>query len=242
VVERCHLSVAGIVPSAYASGLAALQGEEAMLGAACIDIGGGSTKLAVFADGQFIYADALGLGGHQITSDIARTLSMPLQEAERIKTLHGCAISAPSDEQEIIAYQPVGEDMLQSAEVTQAQLGVLVRARLEEMLGAVWDRLERSECAGLAGQRIVMTGGSANIPGLADMAAQHFGKAARIGKPRNIAGLPEIASRPDFTAAAGALLFTLKPYLMIDDRSAYNPPDASPGYIRRIGQWLMESF
>lgn len=242
VVERCHLLVADIVPSPYASGLAAIHGEEAELGVACIDIGGGSIKLSVFADGHFIYADALGLGGRQITADIARSLSMPVQEAERIKTLHGCAVSAPSDEQELISYQAVGEDQFHSEEVTQAQLGMLIRSRLEEMLDAVWQRFENSDCAGLSGHRVVVTGGAANLPGLADLTAKHLGKSARIGRPQGIAGLPEVASRPDFSAAAGALLYTLKPHLMFERGPEFEPPDPSSGYIKRMGQWLRESF
>jgi len=242
VVDRCHLTVAGTVAAPYASGLAVIDNEEANLGVACIDIGGGTIKLSVFAEGHFIYADALTLGGHYITTDIARSLSMPVQEAERIKTLHGCAVSAPSDEQELISYQAIGEDQFQLAEATQAQLGALIRPRIEEMLDAIWERLEKSGCAGLAGQRVVLTGGSANIPGLADMAAQHLDKSVRIGRPTGITGLPDIASRSDFSTTVGALLCALQPRLKLNLGMDSGPDDPSPNYLRRMGQWFRESF
>jgi cell division protein FtsA len=111
-VERCHLEVAGLAAAPYASAIASLTPDEAKLGATCIDIGAGTTTIAVFADGEFILADALAMGGHLITLDLAHAFSTPLEDAERIKTLYASAYPTPSDEREVVALPMVGDDDL----------------------------------------------------------------------------------------------------------------------------------
>ena len=134
-VERCHLSVASLIAAPYSSALSVVTPDEAKLGVAVIDLGAGTTTLSLLADGHFVHADALALGGNGITTDIARALAAPLDHAERLKTLHGSAFATLSDEREIITYPCVG-GMAQGSlnQITKAQLAMIVRPRIEEIL------------------------------------------------------------------------------------------------------------
>ena len=114
-IERCHLSVAGFAVTPYASGLASLVEDEMDLGVAVVDMGGGTTSLAVFFEGAMVYCDSVSIGGNHITNDIARGLSTPLAHAERMKTLYGSALASPSDEREMIDVPQVGESDADSA-------------------------------------------------------------------------------------------------------------------------------
>lgn len=191
-VNRAHLEVETMVATPYASGLASLVDDEAQLGVACVDIGGGTTKIAVFADGHFVHVDGFALGGHHVTMDLARGLSARLVDAERIKTLHGTVIATDSDERDMVTVEPVGEDDVPS-HVPRSQIVQIIRPRVEEIFEVVRDRLHASGFAGRVGRRIVLTGGASQLTGLAELARQILGRNVRLGRPVGIAGLPEAA-------------------------------------------------
>ena len=109
-INRCHLSVAAMVAAPYASGLSTLVDDEAELGCAVIDFGGGTTSIAVFSRGQFVHVDALAVGGHHITTDIARGLSTRIEDAERLKTVYGSALAGLADERDVLAVPPIGDE------------------------------------------------------------------------------------------------------------------------------------
>ena len=109
-VNRCHLSVAALVASSYASGIAVTVDDEAELGCAVVDFGGGTTTIAVFNRGRLVHVDAVAVGGKHITNDIARGLSTPVAEAERLKTMHGAVLAAPADEREVLSVSAIGEE------------------------------------------------------------------------------------------------------------------------------------
>ena len=242
LLDRCYLNVEGLVPTPYASALAVLTEEEARLGVTCIDMGGGATTLSVFAEGQFIYTDAIALGGSHITFDIARQLSTPLAEAERIKTLYGTLVAAASDAHELITYPVVGEqDGVELYQTTRAHIRDIVRARADETLRLISDRLEESGFKSYAGDRVVLTGGASELTGLGAHAAQYFGKAVRIGRPKLIAGMPENLATPPFATVAGLLQARVMPRAIAcaDDAHGVAGP---AGYLGRVGQWFKESF
>ena len=110
-IERCHLRVEAMVATPYAAGLSTLVDDEAELGAALIDFGGGSTTVGVFAGGRLVHVDAVAVGGNHVTMDIARGLNGRLADAERLKTLYGACIASPSDDRETIAVHRLGDDM-----------------------------------------------------------------------------------------------------------------------------------
>src|SRR5690606_11339723 len=129
-INRAHLSVEGIVATPYASGLSALVDDEVELGCACIDMGGGTTTISVFAEGKLVHADAVSLGGHHVTTDLARGLSTRIEDAERLKVVHGSALpNNVSDERDIVSVPPISEDERdQPTHVPRALVSRIVRA------------------------------------------------------------------------------------------------------------------
>jgi cell division protein FtsA len=242
-VERCHLGVASLVAAPYASALSVITPDEAKLGVACIDFGAGTTTLSVFADGHFIHADAIALGGNSITTDIARTLAAPLDYAERLKTLHGAAFATLSDEREIITY-PAASGTRQPSlnQITKAQLAVIIRPRVEQILDLMRRRLAASGLASEVTQHLVLTGGGSQLTGLSELAANMFGRPVRLGTPRSLAGLPAVAAAPDFSAAIGLLLQWSRGDDRLSGRAEQRFLRTGTGYFARVGEWIMDNF
>lgn len=242
-VERCHLEVAGVVSSPYASGLAALAEEETELGVTLIDFGGGTTTFSVFSGGHCIHADGIALGGHHITMDIARGLSTRLDHAERLKTLHASVFPGLKDDLDMVAVPPVGDDDDSDAHhVPKSQLVRVVRPRVEEILELVRDRLKASGFAVDAGRRVVLTGGASQLTGLVDLAGRMIGQQVRIGRPLGVRGLPEAARGPSFTTALGLLTYPQVAGLEHYEQRRSGLMTGTDGYFSRMGQWLKESF
>ena len=242
LLDRCYLTVEGLVPTPYASALAVLTQEEAQLGVTCIDMGGGATTVSVFAEGQFIYTDAVALGGTHITFDIARQLSTPLAEAERIKTLYGTLVSAASDMHEMVTYPVVGEhEDVEHYQVSRAHIREIVTARADETLRLISERLARSGLREFAGERVVLTGGASELTGLGAHAAQYFGKAVRIGRPKLFGAMPESLGTPSFAAVHGLLHARVMPRSHVGADDAFGVAGPT-GYLGRVGQWFKESF
>jgi cell division protein FtsA len=242
-VERCHLSVSGMAAAPYASALSTVSDAEAKLGMTCIDMGAGTTSFAVFAEGQFAYCDAIALGGNHITLDLARCLSAPLEEAERIKTLHGCAFAAASDESEIISYPVVGEhDAPQFNRTSKAQIAQIVQGRIEEIFQLTKERLESAGLGNVAGQHIVLTGGGSQLAGVCDYVARIMSKAVRLGRPKHLPGLPEQGMGASFATPTGLLQYAMREAGEISPRREARVLRTGTGYFSRVGQWIRESF
>ncbi len=241
-VERCHLNVVGLVATPYASGLAAVTEDEANLGVTCIDIGHGTTSASIFMENHLIYVDVITLGSQQVTFDIARNLTTPIHEAERIKVLFGSVMSAESDNHELITVPMVGGDQLENSELTRAQLSTLIRPRFEEMIRVVFDRIDRGGFGCYTGNQVVLTGGASQIPGLTELIGRMTGRSARIGRPRRIAGMPEQAGGPEYSAAVGSLLYPFQPHVTLGSWETGFLSTPGKGYIARVGNWLKDSF
>jgi cell division protein FtsA len=170
-VERCQLSVAGIVAAPYAAGLAALSADEMELGVLLVDLGAHITSAAVFNEGALQHVDGVPVGGAHVTNDIARGLSTPVSAAERIKALHGCALDSPDDDRIMIEAPPVAgagdSGMNQSP---RALLNAIIRPRLEEIFELIRDRLDAAGAREAGGRQMVLTGGAAQLPGAAALA------------------------------------------------------------------------
>ena len=238
-VARCHLDIEGSAVNPYASGLACLVEDELDLGCTCIDLGGGTTSLAVFAEGNLVFTDCVAVGGSHVTSDIARGLATPLGHAERMKILHGNAMSSSSDEREMITVPLVGEDeRTQTNQVPKSQLVRIIRPRLEEIFELVKARLEDSGADAVSGRRVVLTGGGAQLPGIRELAQQVLDKQVRIGRPTRVSGLPEAAGGPAFATAAGLLIQATRQHTELTISS---PAVAMPkSLIGQVGMWLRE--
>ena len=238
-VARCHLDIEGSAVNPYASGLACLVEDELDLGCTCIDLGGGTTSLAVFAEGNLVFTDCVAVGGSHVTSDIARGLATPLGHAERMKILHGNAMSSSSDERDMITVPLVGEDeRTQTNQVPKSQLVRIIRPRLEEIFELVKARLEDSGADAVSGRRVVLTGGGAQLSGIRELAQQVLDKQVRIGRPTRVSGLPEAASGPAFATAAGLLIQATRQHTELTISS---PAVAMPkSLIGQVGMWLRE--
>ena len=241
-VERCHLDTQALVISSYASGLATLVEDEMDLGVTVIDMGGGTTTIAVFFDGHVIYTDSIAIGGGHVTNDIARGLSTPLAHAERMKTLYGNCIPSPADEREVISVPQVGEeDPTNATTIPKSILVGIVQPRLEETFEIVRSRLETGGFDRIAGRRVVLTGGASQLSGVRELAALVLDKQVRTGRPLRINGLAEATGGPAFATAAGLLSYagsadleTPKPARLLREE-----PN---GLIGRIGTWFRENF
>ena len=239
-VERGHLSIQRRVVSSYASGLACLVEDEMDLGVTVIDMGGGTTTIAVFSGGQLVFADGVPVGGNHVTNDIAIGLSTPKSHAERMKTLYGSTLPSPTDEKDIMEVPLIGEeDAANATHVPRSALTGIIQPRIEETLELVRDKLEMGGGFARAGKRVVLTGGASQLQGMREVTARVLDKQVRIGKPVRIAGLAEATAGPGFSACAGLLLF-----------AARNPQEAiaadtngnGTGRLSRIGRWLKENF
>ena len=241
-VAGCHLDIEEVVVSPFASGLACLVEDEMDLGVTLVDMGGGTTTIAVFYDGQVVHADVVGIGGGHVTSDIARGLSTPLADAERMKTLYGGAIPSPEDEREVIDVPLVGEDKsAQPNHVPRSLLVGIIRPRLEETFELVRGRLEANGLDRLAGRRLVLTGGASQLRGVRELASLVIDKQVRLGRPLRLSGLAEATSGPAFATCAGLLRYAADRH-GDHDGARRGMADPIGGRLGRIGHWFRESF
>ena len=242
-IERCHLSIDAVVATPYASGLSALVDDEAELGTALIDLGGGTTSVGLFSGGNLTHVDAFAVGGRHVTMDLARGLNIPLADAERLKTLHGSCLGAASDDRETITVTQVGEDGDHTTQLPKSQLTRIIKPRVEEILELVRDRLKAAGLPSHSGRRIVLTGGASQLAGLPEAAKRIISGQVRIGRPLGIQGLPESAKGPAFAAAVGLLV-----YPQVSGIEHFRPVGSkmreptNDNYISRMGRWLKDSF
>ncbi len=244
-VERCHLTVEAIAVSPYVAALSALADDEADLGAAVIDMGAGTTTMAVFSGGRFVHSDGFALGGRHVTMDIARGLSTSLHDAERIKTLYGNVLTGAMDDRDRIPVPAVDGDDRESPQfVSRATLTRIIKPRMEEILEMVRDRLAASPFASEPRGRVIATGGASELTGFVDLAARILGRPVRIGRPLGVSGLPEGAKGAAFAVAAGLLVYPQMAHLEhFNSRLALRlRAGHRGGYFAKVGQWLRESF
>ncbi|WP_310619092.1 cell division protein FtsA [Flexibacterium corallicola] len=242
-IERGHLNVETLVATPYASGLACLVEDEMELGVACIDMGGGTTTISIFADGQMVHLDAIGIGGQHVTTDIAQALSTKLEDAERIKTLYGSALHSAVDDTDFISVPPVDVDGDLPTQVPRAMLTRVIRPRIEETMEMVRDRLVESGFAGRVGKRVVLTGGASQLTGLSETARRFWGRNVRLGRPLGVSGLPDEAKGAAYSAAAGLLVYPQVAQIeQFEPRSARSSWGGRGNYFARFGQWIKESF
>lgn len=242
-IHRCHLGIEGRVISPYASAMSALVEDEMKLGVTLIDLGGGTTSISVFFDGELIHADCVPIGGLNVTNDIARGLSTPVQHAERMKTLYGNCMPSPSDDREVIKVPLIGEEQTgETNPVPRSMLVGIIRPRMEETLEMVRDRLNAAGFEKMSGPRVVLTGGASLLPGVRELAGEVLGKSqVRMAKPRYLEGMAEAASGPQFSVCAGLISHAFESPGRITGR-AYQPKEQPGTRLGRIGQWFRENF
>jgi len=241
VLNRCHLQVEALIATPYASGLATLVDDEAKLGIAVVDFGGATTTVSVFNNDRLVYSDAIAIGGHHLTMDIARQLSVSVENAERLKTYYGSVMPGQSDERDLIQVTQVGIDS-GSGQITRSTLTRIIRPRAEEILKAIGERMQATGMMDVCGRRIVLTGGASELTGLPEMARRMLARNVRIGRPLGVAGLPETARGPTFSTVVGMLV-----YPQICHQEYVDPGHGSKfigedGYFSRVSNWLLNGL
>lgn len=239
-ISRCHLDIESFVVSPLASGLATLVDDERELGTILIDMGGGTTTVAVFLDGQVVFSGGVAIGGDHVTSDIARGLSTPRSYAERLKTLYGSAIPSPLDGQETLDIPQVGDEEAPGQQVPKSLLTGIIRPRVEETLELVRACLKDKGLDRFGGRRVVLTGGAAQLHGVPELAGSILDRQVRIGRPRPLPGLAESMAGPAFATCAGLLIHATTD----TEPMVYGLPDeeSDHGLLGRLGVWLRENF
>ena len=246
LLDRCHLQTRRMLASSFASALAVADVSEIELGTTVIDIGGGTTKLALFANGYFVHSDALAIGGDLITYEIAQALNCPLQEAERLKVLYGSVFGGQGKvdgaEKRPLTYSIVGEGQVCEGEIAPEQLADIIRPRVQHILSLVKERLEGSGFGPHSGQRLILTGGCSQLTGIAEFASEIFGKPVRVGGPPALEGLPMEMLSPAFSTSIGLFEGVLAYDLADESLFKAARKVQQGGYWGRMGAWLKESF
>jgi cell division protein FtsA len=209
-VRRCGLEVRDLILQPLASALAVITDDEKDLGVCLIDIGGGTTDVAVFTHGAIRHTAVIPIAGDQITNDIAMALRTPTKDAEDIKQRFGCALSQLADPQEMVEVPGVGDRM--SRELSRKTLAEVIEPRVEELYSLVQAELRRSGYEELLSSGIVITGGSSVLQGMVELGEEIFHMPVRIGQPNYGGGLAEVVRHPRYSTGMGLLLAGVQQY------------------------------
>ncbi|MCX7154772.1 MAG: cell division protein FtsA [Proteobacteria bacterium] len=203
-VRRCGLEVSDLILQPLASSLAVLSEDEKELGVCLVDIGGGTTDLAIFREGAIRHTAVLPIAGDQITSDIAMALRTPTPEAEEIKIRYGCALRQLADPDEMVEVPGLGDRG--PRQLSRQTLAEVIEPRVEELYSLVRDELKRSGYLELLSSGIVLTGGSATMLGMVELGEEIFHMPVRMGVPRYQGGLAHVVRNPRYATVVGLLL------------------------------------
>ena len=203
-VRRCGLEVNDLILQPLASAMAVLSEDEKDLGVCLVDIGGGTSDIAVFTQGAIRHTAVIPIAGDQITNDIAMALRTPTKEAEEIKRRYGCALRELADPQEMVEVPGVGERS--SKKMSRQTLAEVIEPRVEELYSLVQAELRRSGFEELLSSVIVITGGSAAMQGMVELGEEVFHMPVRLGLPTYAGGLSEVIRNPRYSTGVGLLM------------------------------------
>jgi cell division protein FtsA len=242
-VERCHLTVEAMAASPYVAGLSVLTDDEADLGAAVVEMGAGTTTIAIYSAGRFVHASGFAVGGHHVTMDLARGLGACIADAERIKTLYGTVLTGGSDARELMTVPAAGDDSDGPQVVSRATIANIVRQRVEEIFEMVRDRLADSPFAAEPRARVVLSGGASQLTGVPELASRILGRQVRIGRPLGFGRLPSEAKSASFAVPTGLLVYPQYAHLEhVEPRHTRQLRTGTDGYFGKVGRWLREGF
>ena len=238
-ITRCGLEVEDMVLEQIASSYAVLDEDEKELGVCLVDIGGGTTDIAVFTDGAIRHTAVLPIAGDQVTNDIAVALRTPTQAAEELKKKYGSALVQLAPEGEMIDTPSVGERA--PRKLARTTLADVIEPRVEELFLLVQAELRRSGFEELLGTGIVLTGGSAKLTGMVDLAEEIFHMPVRLGVPKYVGALSDVVRNSSFSTAMGLLMFGHRHQSnhYPKRRFGVSPPSAILG---RMKQWFSRNL
>jgi cell division protein FtsA len=237
-VRRCGLEVDDIILEQLASSFSVLTEDEKELGVCLVDIGGGTTDIAVFTEGSIRHTAVIPIAGDQVTNDIAVALRTPTQYAEEIKIKYACALAQLASTDETIEVPGVGDRT--SRRLARHTLAEVVEPRYEELLALVQAELRRSGFEDLVAAGIVMTGGSSKMEGLVDLAEEVFHMPVRLGTPQYVGGLVDVVRNPIYATGVGLLLFGNQNRAQRSLEAQYGR--GMRGVLGRMKSWFQGNF
>lgn len=207
VIRQAHLGVKAIVASPVVAALACLSDEERELGVALVEMGAEVTNVSVHFGGMLLGLRSIPLGARDITNDIAAAFAVQRRDAERLKCFYGSAMTSPRDNHEIIEATQIGaEPGAEPMKMTRAQLMMVIRQRVEELTNEIEAALKGLGFTGPVGRQVVLTGGGADLKNIADYMQGVLGRSVRLGRPKQLTGLPDAHSGPAFSTLVGLAL------------------------------------
>src|SRR5512140_1700656 len=221
-VTAANVGVQGFVLNPLASAEVVLTDQERQMGVAVCDIGGGTTDLAIYVDGDVWHTMVLAVGGNHLTQDIAHGLRLPMTQAEEVKKQQGHAVRAEIGAEEYFNIRPFGED--QPVRINRQDLAHIIEARTAELFGLINQEIKRSGYDGLLPAGMVLTGGTSSLPGIRRVASEVLGMPVRTGQPDNLVGLVDKLNSPAYATSVGLLHWALT---MHDQELAIGKPHRS---------------
>jgi len=234
-IRRCGLEVDDIILEQLASSYAVLTEDEKQLGVCMVDLGGGTTDIAIFTDGAIRHTGVIPIAGDQITNDIAMALRTPTAHAEELKIKYACALAKMARPDETVKVPSVGERP--PRDLSRQALAEVVEPRYDELFTLVQSELRRSGFEDLAAAGVVLTGGTAKMEGVVELAEEIFHMPVRLGCPQNIRGLTDIVNNPIYSTGVGLLLYGLRQHR---EGSGVRKGKAGSGFLERIKCWFQD--
>jgi cell division protein FtsA len=238
-IRRCGLEVEDIILEQLASSYSVLTDDERELGVCLVDIGGGTTDIAIFTEGAIRHTGVIPIAGDQVTNDIAMALRTPTQNAEEIKIKYACALTQLAGADETIKVPSVGERP--PRDLSRQALAEVVEPRYDELFTLVQAELRRSGFEDLIAAGIVLTGGTSKMEGVVELAEEIFHAPVRIGTPQNIEGLTDIVRNPIYSTGVGLLLYGLKQQKGREIGKS-SPSKPSVNVFSRMKDWVKNNF
>mgnify|MGYP001819890351 FL=1 len=239
-IRRCGLEVEEIILEQLASSYAVLTDDERELGVCLVDIGGGTTDIAIFTDGSIRHTGVIPIAGDQVTNDIAMALRTPTQHAEEIKIRYACALTQLAGADETIKVPSVGDRA--PRDLSRQALAEVVEPRYDELFTLVQAELRRSGYEDLVPAGVVLSGGTSKMEGVVELAEEIFHMPVRVGYPQTVQGLNDIVRNPIYATSVGLLLYGAEHNQELGAGAAGKSGSAGEGLFSRAKTWLQSNF
>jgi cell division protein FtsA len=233
-IRRCGLDVEDIILEQLASSYSVLTDDERELGVCLVDIGGGTTDIAIFTEGSIRHTGVIPIAGDQVTNDIAMALRTPTMHAEEIKIKYACALAKLTSADETIQVPSVGDRPARS--LSRQALAEVVEPRYDELFTLVQAELRRSGYEDLVAAGVVLTGGTSKMEGVIELAEEIFHMPVRLGAPQNIRGLVDIVANPIYATGVGLLQYGIKQQLQ--EHKTFNQRENRESFMDKVKRWF----
>jgi len=237
-IRRCGLEVEDVILEQLASSYSVLTEDEKELGVCMVDIGGGTSDIAIFTEGAIRHTGVIPIAGDQVTNDIAMALRTPTPHAEDIKIRYACALAKLTGIDETIKVPSVGDR--DPRDLSRQALAEVVEPRYDELFTLVQAELRRSGFEDLIAAGIVLTGGTSKMEGVVELAEEIFHMPVRLGAPQGVSGLADIVNNPIYATGVGLLQYGMKQQQ--EGRTTYYGKEPSVGWWAKVKDWFQGNF